>query len=112
MPGTIYYQLINKTVSELDLVATVQNPTNWIPAAPATIAAGGNPSLNPFEPQDPGSIVFGYEMKGASTEQFWVIGSGGGESPAVAAFAPSGHSLSVNVTGNSEDGFEVALTYQ
>jgi hypothetical protein len=43
MPGTIYYQLINKTGSELDLVATVQNPTNWIPAAPATIAAGGKP---------------------------------------------------------------------
>lgn len=108
MPGTVYYQLINKTGSELDLVATVQNPNNWIPAAPATIAAGGNPSLNPVEPQNPGSIVFGYEIKGSSTEQFWVIAN----AEVVTQFASPGHSIGVSVTGNSEDGWSVVLTYQ
>jgi hypothetical protein len=102
----MYYQIINKTGSELDLVATVQNPNNWVPAPPATIAAGGNPSFD--SNGNPGAIVFGYEIKGSSTEQFWVIANGN----QVTQFAPSGHSIGVNVTGDSEDGWSVTLTYQ
>jgi len=107
MAGNVSYQLINKTGSQLNLVATVQNPPNWVPAAPATIAAGGNPSLDTPEDQNPGTIVFGYYL-GDPLTQFWVISNG----TQVIQFAPSGHSIDVNVSGDSEDGFLVTLTYQ
>ena len=113
MPGGFFYQLINKTGSQLNLVATSQNPTNWLlESAPTTIAAGAQPSIGSTVPADAGAIVFGYSIQGSSTVQFWVISSGGGELPAVAQFAPSGHSIGVNITGDSEDGFSIVLTYQ
>ena len=109
MADAIGYQLINKTGSQLNLIATVQNPTNWLPAAPVTIAAGGDPSLNWGSADGvSGAIVLGYSMEGASADQFWIIGN----NLQVTQFAPSGHSIGVNVSGDSEDGWIVAVTYQ
>jgi hypothetical protein len=113
MPGAIAYQLVNKTGSQLKLVATVQNPTDWLDAAPTTIAAGAQPSFGSGQNAGPGTIVFGYSMDGSSTVQFWIISSWGGSVlPSVVQFAPSGHSIAVNITGNSEDGYGTTLTYQ
>lgn len=112
MADAVSYQLINKTGSQLDLVATVQSPPKWLPAAPATIAAGAEPSLVSSADQEPGAIVFGYSIEGSSTDQFWVIGNMDGANPQVAQFAPSGHSIDVSISGDSEDGFVVTLTYQ
>jgi len=114
MAGAVSYQLINKTGSQLNLVGTVQFPQNWLPAAPTTISAGAEPTITNNTPygQAGVTIVFGYSIEGSSISQFWVVSNMDGTVPQVGELAPSGHSIQVNVQGNSEDGFLVTLTYQ
>jgi hypothetical protein len=115
MADAVSYQLINKTGSQLNLVGTAQFPSNWLPAAPTTIAAGAEPfiSNNTNDGQIGVTIVFGYVIEGSALDQFWVVSDMMSDSgPEVAQLAPSGHSIDVNVDGDSEDGFLVTLTYQ
>jgi hypothetical protein len=109
MADAVSYQLINKTGSQLNLVGTGQFPNSWLPAAPSTIASGATSNLdNNTGNWVPNTIVFGYSIEGESLTQFWVMSNGTN----VVQFAPSGHSINVNVSGDSEDGWVVALTFQ
>lgn len=114
MAGAVSYQLINKTGSQLNLVWTGQFPSNWLPAAPTTISAGADAYISNNSPAGASgvSIVFGYSIEGSDVSQFWVVSNMDGTEPQVGELAPSGHSIQVDVSGDSEDGFLVALTYQ
>jgi hypothetical protein len=114
MAGAVSYQLINNTGSQLNLVGTVQFPSDWLPAAPATISAGAESSISNNRPdgRSGATIVFGYAIEGSGLDQFWVVSNMDGTEPQVGELAPSGHSIQVNIEGNSEDGFSVTLTYQ
>ena len=113
MLDQITYQLINNTGSQLDLVGSVQFPSNWIPTVPTTIPIGGQPSITNNGGTMGVTIVFGYAIAG-STSQFWVVSNfdDANSGPQVGQLAPSGHSIQVDVGGDSEDGFSVTLTYE
>ncbi|SRR6266545_3099129 len=114
MADALSYQLVNNTGSQLNLVGTVQFPPNWLPAAPATISAGGKPviSNNTGDGQIGATIVFGYVIEGSALDQFWVVSDMMSDTgPAVAELSPNGHSIDVDVSGDSEDGYVVTLTY-
>ena len=114
MAGAVSYKLINKTGSQLNLVGTGQFPNNWLPAAPSSIAVGGEPYITNDSPSGASgfAIVFGYSIEQWMGQQFWVVSNTGGEVPQVAETAPSGHSVQVDIDGGSEDGWLVSLTYQ
>lgn len=114
MAYAVSYQLINNTGSQLNLVGTDQYPSSWLPAAPTTIPAGGQPliSNNTSSGQIGVAIVFGYSIAGSSSTQFWVLSDVDNLGPHAAQLAPSGHSIKVDIQGDSEDGFLVTLTYQ
>lgn len=114
MAGAVSYQLINKTGSQLNLVGTGQFPSNWLPAAPTTISAGAEPYITNNSPsgQSGVAIVFGYQIEEWAGQQFWVVSNMDGTVPQVGEIAPSGHSIQVDIAGDSEDGFLVSLTYQ
>jgi len=113
MAGAVSYQLINNTGSQLNLVGTVQFPPNWLPAAPATIAAGAEPYISNNTPDGRTgvTIVFGYVIDGSAFDQFWVVSDVMSDLPSVAQLSPDGHSIDVDVSGDSEDGYVVTLTY-
>jgi len=114
MAGAVSYQLINNTGSQLNLVGTVQFPSDWLPAAPTTIAAGAEAYISNNRPdgQTGATIVFGYAIEGSALDQFWVMSNTTSDEPLVNELSPSGHSIQVNIEGDSEDGFVVTLTYQ
>jgi|SRR6266498_1097088 len=115
MADALSYQLVNNTGSQLNLVGTVQFPPNWLPDAPTTISAGGKPliSNNTDDGQVGVTIVFGYVIEGSPLDQFWVVSDMMSDTgPVVAELSPDGHSIDVNVGGDSEDGYVVTLTYQ
>ena len=114
MAYEVSYQLINTTGSQLNLVGTVQFPPNWIPAVPTTLPIGAQPIItNPTATGQVGvTIVFGYVIEGSALDQFWVVSYVTTRGPEVGQLVPSGHSIDVNVTGDSEDGYVVALTYE
>lgn len=114
MAGAVSYQLINKTGSQLNLVGTVQFPSGWLPAAPTTIEAGGEPfiSNNTSDGRVGVTIVFGYVIEGSAFDQFWVVSDVMSDLPQVAELSPDGHSIEVDVSGDSEDGYVVTLTYE
>ena len=113
MAGAVSYKLINKTGSQLNLVGTGQFPSNWLPSAPTTIAAGGEPYITNDSPYGSvGAIVFGYQIDEWAGQQFWVVSNMDGTVPKVGDTAPSGHSIQVDIDGGSEDGWLVSLTYQ
>ena len=114
MAGAVSYQLINKTGSQLNLVGTTQFPSNWLPPAPDTISAGAEPYITNNSPAGRAgvAIVFGYSIEGSEMSQFWVVSNMDGTEPQVGELAPSGHSIQVDIAGDSEDGFLVTLTYQ
>ena len=109
MADAVSYQLINKTGSQLNLVGTSQLPNSWLPAAPTSIAIGGTANLdNNTGDWVPNTIVFGYSIENESLTQFWVMSN----TTNVVQIAPPGHSVAVNVGGDSEDGWLVTLTFQ
>lgn len=114
MAGAVFYKLINNTGSQLNLVGTGQFPSNWLPSAPTTIAAGEEPYITNDSPSGRSgvAIVFGYQIEQWAGQQFWVVSSAGGGVPQTCGLAPSGHSIKIDIDGGDEDGFLVSLTYQ
>jgi hypothetical protein len=114
MADLVSYQLINNTGSQLNLVGTAQFPTNWIEPVPTTLPIGAQPTITNHTGQLGVTIVFGYSIEGSSSSQFWVVSNfdDANSGPQVGQLAPSGHSIQVDVEGDSEDGFSVTLTYQ
>ena len=114
MAYAVSYQLINNTGSQLNLIGTNQYPSGWLPAAPTTIPAGGKPLItnNQSSGQTGVTIVFGYSIEGSSSTQFWVLSNVDDLGPHAAQLAPSGHSITANIEGDSEDGWLVTLTYK
>jgi hypothetical protein len=114
MAYAVSYQLINNTGSQLNLVGTNQYPSSWLPAAPTTIAAGGKPLISNNSPsgQIGVTIVFGYSIAGSAVTQFWVLSTVDDLGPHAVQIAPSSHSITVNIEGDSEDGWLVTLTYK
>ena len=105
MADLVSYQLINNTGSQLNLVETFPSTG---PTMPATLPIGAQPVITNHTGE---LVAFGYQIDGYLA-QFWVISNPNNSGPEVGQLAPSGHSIDVNVSGNSEDGYIVALTFQ
>ena len=105
MAGGVSYQLINDTGSHLNLVETF--PTTGL-TMPTTLPIGAQSSVTN---QTGELIAFGYEIDGY-TAQFWIISNPNSSGPEVGQLSPGGHSIDANVSGNSEDGYVIALTFQ